>query len=95
MLSENCLKRIKVKAEIFKTLRDFNNKFPSKFYICSNCGKVIPDSNDCMYCGWRADGLFKTMERGYQFVIVEQSPEIQEIFKPIEMENINNAASDK
>lgn len=79
--------------ERFETQREFNNKFPSKFYICSNCGKLIQDKYTCSYCGWRADGLFKTMGRGYKFIITEQGENIQEIFKPIEMEKEENATS--
>ena len=73
-----------MKIETFKTVREFNNKFPSKFYICALCGKMIQDKYLCNYCGFRADGLLKTMGQGYQFVIEEQSDKVQEIFRPIE-----------
>lgn len=82
-----------MEVERFETQREFNNKFPSKFYICSNCGKLLQDKYTCCYCGWRADGLFKTMDKGYKFIIEEQSEEIQEIFRPIEMEKEENATS--
>lgn len=72
-------------VEIFKTQREFNNKFPSKFYICSNCGRISEDKYNCNHCKWRADGLFKTMENGYKFIIEEISNEVQEIFTPIEI----------
>ena len=71
--------------DIFKTQREFDNEFPSKMYICSNCSKVIPDKYNCMYCGWRSDGLLKTMNKGYKFVIEEISQDVQEIFKPFEL----------
>ena len=74
-----------MKLEVFKTVRDFNNKFPSKFYICALCGKMIQDKYLCGYCGFRADGLLKTMGEGYQFIIEEQSDKVQEIFRPIEL----------
>lgn len=80
-----------MEVERFETQREFNNKFPSKFYICSNCGKLIQDKYTCNYCGWRADGLFQTMGKGYKFIIEEQGEEIQEIFRPIEMEKEENA----
>jgi len=80
-----------MEVERFETQREFNNKFPSKFYVCSNCGKLLQDKYTCCYCGWRADGLFKTMDKGYKFIIEEQSEEIQEIFRPIEMEKKENA----
>ncbi|MBR0234067.1 MAG: hypothetical protein IJQ47_08465 [Synergistaceae bacterium] len=76
-------------VEIFKTQREFNNKYPSHFYICSLCGKLIQNKYFCDYCGFRADGLLKTMGQGYKFIIEEQSPKIQEIFKPIERKNKN------
>ena len=82
-----------MEVERFETQREFNNKFPSKFYVCSNCGKLLQDKYTCCYCGWRADGLFKTMDKGYKFIIEEQSEEIQEIFRPIEMEKEENATS--
>jgi len=73
-----------MKIEVFETQREFNNKFPSKFYICSCCGKIVIDKYTCNYCGWRADGLFKTFGKGYKFIIKEQGADIQEIFKPVE-----------
>lgn len=80
-----------MKIERFKTQRDFNNKFPSKFFICSNCGKLSPNKYTCNSCGWRADGLFKTMNKGYKFIIEEQGEFIQEIFTPLEMRLEKNA----
>ena len=71
-------------CERFESEREFNNKFPSGFYICAYCSKIIPDKKLCPYCGFRADGLFKTMGKGYKFIIEEISDEVQEIFKPIE-----------
>lgn len=65
--------------------REFNNKFPSKFYICSNCGYMTNNPYTCQKCKWRADGLFKTMGNGYKFKF-KNSPEIHEIFKSIELE---------
>ena len=73
-----------MKIEVFETQRDFNNKFPSKFYICSCCGKIVIDKYTCNYCGWRADGLFKTFGKGYKFIIEEEGIE-HEIFKPLEL----------
>lgn len=70
--------------EIFETRREFNKKFPSKFYICSNCNSLQSDKYTCSICGWRADGLFKTMDKGYKYTIKETG-EQEEIFKPIEL----------
>ena len=77
--------------EVFKTQREFNNKFPSKIYICSNCGKMTTDKMNCNYCGWRADGLLKTWGKGYKYIIEELSPEVQEIFRPLETRRNENA----
>lgn len=81
-----------MKLERFKTQREFNNRFPSKFFICSNCNMMTPNKYTCSHCGWRADGLFKTMGNGYQFIIEEQGEVIQEIFTPIEIRIQKNAA---
>ncbi len=70
--------------EEFKSLREFNNKFPSKLYICCNCGTLSDDKYNCRKCGWRADGLFKTSERGYKYKIISENI-TDEIFKPIEL----------
>lgn len=74
-----------MKTEIFETEREFNNKYPSKLYICSNCNKLTPNKLICINCGWRADGLFKTNGQGYKYIIKEISSEEKEIFKPVEI----------
>ena len=79
-----------METDRFKTIREFNNKYPSKFYICALCGKLIQDKYLCPYCGFRADGLFKTMGNGYQFIIEEESNQLQEIFKPIEQKQFQD-----
>ena len=71
--------------QVFKTRREFNNAFPSKMYICPICGKLTPDSKTCIYCGFRADGLVKTMGMGFLYVIEEEGPYANEIFKPVEL----------
>lgn len=72
-------------VENFRSMRDFYKKFPSRFYICSNCGYVNNNPYNCQKCSWRADGLFKTMGSGYRYSL-ENSSEVYEIFKPIELE---------
>lgn len=71
--------------EYFESKREFNLKFPSKFYICAFCGKITPYPDLCINCNTRADGFLKTMDSGYKYVIKEQGPEINEIYKPIEL----------
>lgn len=70
--------------EEFNSLREFNNKYPSKFYICSNCNQLIDDKYYCRNCGWRADGLLKTWDKGYKYKLLD-SGRVEEIFKPMEL----------
>lgn len=72
-----------MKKEIIKNQREFNKKFPSGLYICSNCGHMNFDKYICQNCGWRSDGLFKTMNKGYRYKLKEENFE-EEIFIPIE-----------
>lgn len=69
----------------FRTEREFYQKFPSRFYICSNCGYMNDNQYTCQKCGWRSDGLLKTMDKGYKYKILETN-KVYEIFKPIELE---------
>lgn len=80
--------------ETFKNIREFYKKYPSRFYVCSNCGYMNPSKYTCQKCGWRADGLFKTMDKGYKYKILETGKEY-EIFKPIELENGEKNATNK
>ncbi len=76
--------------EYFENNRDFNIKFPSKFYICAFCGKITTHPKLCIHCFARADGFLKTMDSGYKYQIANEPP--QEIFKPLELtEGENNA----
>ncbi|MCD7740159.1 MAG: hypothetical protein LUH11_02295 [Candidatus Gastranaerophilales bacterium] len=77
-----------MQTEKFETIREFNKKFPSKMYICSNCGQLTDDRYTCAQCGWRADGLLKTLDKGYKYTIAEKEI-TEEIFRPIEMEKDN------
>lgn len=78
-----------MEVEVFETEREFWKRFPSKFYICSNCGYMTNNDTTCEICGWRADGLFKTMNKGYKFTIKEKQL-TREIFKPIELKGEKN-----
>ena len=73
-----------MQEERFNTQREFNNKFPTRYYKCSNCGELTNDKYTCPKCGWRADGLLKTWGRGYKYTILETGI-TEEIFKPIEL----------
>ena len=74
-----------MEVEIFQTYRQFFKKYPSKLYRCCCCGYMNPDRFTCQRCGFRADGLFKTMDMGYKYRIETLNKE-EEIFKPIELE---------
>lgn len=73
-----------MQTEIFQTKREFNKKFPSKLYICCNCGTLTNDKYICPKCGWLAYGLFQTDNKGYKYTILEENL-TEEIFKPIEI----------
>ena len=73
-----------MQEETFKSYREFNEKFPTKLYKCTNCGQLLNDKYSCVNCGWRADGLFKTMDKGYKYTI-EDMNFTEEIFTPIEL----------
>lgn len=76
--------------ETFATIREFNNKFPTKMYICCSCGQLTDNKYTCSRCGWRSDGLLKTWGKGYKYTILETG-ETEEIFKPIELlKEVNN-----
>lgn len=75
-----------MKEEEFETERDFKRKYQSNMYVCSNCHTLINDKYTCPNCGWRSDGLFKTMGKGYRYSI-KQTGKTEEIFKPIELIN--------
>lgn len=77
-----------MKEEVFETQRQFNNKFPSKYFVCTNCGTLTEDKYTCIKCGWRADGLFKTWGKGYKYTILETGI-TEEIFTPIELRKEN------
>lgn len=72
-------------TEIFKTKREYNKKFPSRLFICTNCGALTTSEYLCHSCGWRSDGLLKTMNLGYKYIIKEISDDVHEIFPPLEL----------
>lgn len=74
-----------MKCEEFNSERDFNNRFPSGFYLCPICGYMTNNKYNCPRCNWSAKGLFKTLDKGYKYKILSTNTE-EEIFKPIELE---------
>ncbi len=73
-----------MKIEIFNSRHEFNKKFPTKIFKCTNCGNLTTDKYNCSKCGWRADGLLKTWGRGYKYTIKDLGI-TEEIFTPIEL----------
>ena len=68
---------------VFKTEREFNKAFPSGMFLCTNCGSLTENRRFCKICGWRADGLLGTQDKGLKYTILETN-ESEEIFTPIE-----------
>lgn len=73
-----------METNVFKTEREFKKKFPSGLFVCSNCKKLVQDKKTCNWCGWRADGLFKTWGKGFKYAI-EDINQSDEIFAPVEI----------
>lgn len=82
LLSYKTQKR-KMIQEKFKTKREFKNKYPSGLYVCASCKSLSQDPYYCRNCGYRADGILKTMNNGYIYEI-EETGETAEIFTPLE-----------
>lgn len=70
--------------EEFKTIRDFNNKFPSKIYICSKCKNMTTNPYQCTCCDNQSNNFIFASE-AYTYKILETNT-VQQIFKPIELE---------
>lgn len=66
--------------EVFNTIREFKNKFPSGLYICPKCGAMTNDKYVCSKCNNQSNNLFY---KGYEYEIKETNT-IETIFKPIE-----------
>lgn len=69
--------------ETFKTQREFNNKFPTKFYKCPKCGRLTTDCYFCTNCQNQANN-FIYADQNYQYTILETGI-TEEIFTPIEL----------
>lgn len=66
--------------KVYETKREYEKDNPSGLYVCPLCGQITNSANYCN-CGARADGLFRTFGKGFQFSIGEEE---YEIFTPIE-----------
>lgn len=74
--------------DVFKNEREFNNKFKSKIFICSNCGTMTSQKYVCPRCKNQSTNLFCT-GKTYTYKI-EETGKIETIFTPIEKENSCN-----
>lgn len=72
-----------MQSEKFETAREFNNKFPSKIFICSRCKKLTVNPFICYHCGEQSNNLFEGDR--YHYNIKDKSKDIITIFKPIEL----------
>lgn len=70
---------------IFDTVDDFKKRFPSSKSICPNCGEESIDYHYHDKCGWSAGGLFGTLDKGIQVMILETMPLPNWIFMPVEL----------
>ena len=84
-----------MQTEEFKTEREFNNKFPTKMYICSRCGSLTDNPYQCRECENQSNN-FALIDESYQYTILENG-KTELIFKPIELfkENNNGKQADK
>ena len=73
-----------MQREEFETIRDFNKKFPSKFYICSRCSNTSTNPYQCTHCGNQSNSFFFS-EKTYTYTIKETG-KTEQIFRPIELE---------
>lgn len=81
----NARKNKRMIVDEFETIRDFNEKFPSKIFICSKCNSLVPDPYQCNTCGCQSNN-FLFSDKSYSYIIKGQN-QISTIFRPIEMEN--------
>lgn len=77
-----------MQTEEFKTEREFNNKFPTKMYICSRCGSLTDNPYQCRECENQSNN-FTLIDESYQYTILENG-KTELIFKPIELFKENN-----
>ena len=43
--------------QTFETLRQFNNTYPSKLYICPNCKKLTSNKYQCEFCNFQSNNI--------------------------------------
>ena len=75
-------------TEEFATMREYNNKFPSKIYICPRCQGMTPNPHQCTRCNNQSTN-FLFAHNTYSYNIKETGI-TETIFKPIELERSAN-----
>ena len=68
--------------DVFKTKREFNNKYPSGLFVCSVCGGITPNPYKCSNCDGQSNN-FVFSENSYEYLI-EETGKTDLIFRPIE-----------
>ncbi len=71
-------------VDVYETRREFNQRFHDGIYICSWCKSFTADPNICIRCGNQANQLLTA--NTYKYIIKEESEEVNQIFRPIELE---------
>ncbi|OEU74056.1 MAG: hypothetical protein BA864_06915 [Desulfuromonadales bacterium C00003093] len=84
-------------VNVFDTVEQLRDKFPSGKFVCPNCGGISTDYSTCnsgrimankQPCDWKAWGLLRTFGKGYRFVVKDdflEHPVVQEVFMPLEL----------
>jgi len=85
-------------VDVYETVEQVRDKFPSGKFVCPNCGGISTDYTTCnsglimdnkLPCDWKAWGLFRTLGKGYRFVVKAtflNNPVVYEIFMPLELQ---------
>ena len=83
--------------DVFEDKEAFLKRFPSKKFTCPMCNGISTNPQTCnsgklmdkkKVCDWKSYGLFRTMGKGYRFIIKKDfllAPVVYDIFRPIEL----------
>ena len=66
--------------QTFETLRQFNNTYPSKLYICPNCNKLSSNKYQCEFCNFQSNNI---ANQNFEYEIKELNLK-EKILPPIE-----------
>lgn len=84
-------------VKVFETIKQLKETFPSHKFVCPACNGISTDPSTCnsgkeiskgKVCDWKSWGLFRTMGKGYRFIVKEDflnNPVVHEIFMPTEL----------